>query len=68
VEPLMDTLSTPIDSRAAWRGRDWIYELSESEVADLDAALAHARHTGTALEAMQRDDFSLPHLQPAIAH
>jgi len=70
----MEMLRTPVDSPAAWLGRDerrkcdWSYGLSEGEVTDLDAALAHAKRSGRALDALQRDDFPLPHLQPAIAH
>ena len=69
----MQIVRSPLQTPAAWlglderRSTDWIYELSDVEVADLDAGLAHAKKSGKTLEALQRDDFPLPHLAQAIA-
>jgi hypothetical protein len=69
----MEMEHKPLHSPAAWLGRDqrhnqeWLYQLTEAEVADLDAALAQAKRNGKTLETLQRDDFPLPALQPAIA-
>lgn len=69
----MQMVRTPLRTPAAWCGRDernkrdWIYELGEADVAELDAALADAKESGHTLETLQRADFPLPRLQPAIA-
>jgi hypothetical protein len=69
----MEIVRTPVHSPAAWRGRDerhnqdWIYQLSDDEVADLDAALAQVTRSGKTLDTLQRADFPLPRLQPTIA-
>lgn len=61
----------PTEGPAAWRGpematrTDWIVELGAAEIAELDAAIRHAKATGRALPALRREDFSLPRLAAA---
>lgn len=63
---------SPSSSEAAWRGpamaarRDWIHQLSAAEIADLDRAVRHARATGKELAALERSDFPLRTLAPAV--
>lgn len=63
---------TPIESRADWRASQWrkddswIYHLSESELAELDDALDHAKRKGLSGTAITRGDFPLPQLGPAL--
>jgi hypothetical protein len=63
---------TPIDDLAAWRGPElrstgaWIHRLSADEIADLDAALAHAKAAGKTLATLRREDFPLPTLTATI--
>lgn len=57
-----------IPSKADWRGRDmrqtsdWIYNLSAAEIAELDAALKHAKAKGLSGIQVARKDFPLPTL------
>lgn len=66
-------LREPLAGPAAWRGADladdpgWRVTLSDSERAELDAALAHARGTGRPTGALTAADFPLPTLAAAIA-
>ena len=63
----------PIDSPAAWVGKtmpkleEMAYRLDADEVAELDAALAHAKQTGKPRKNMLAADFPLPRLAPHIA-
>ncbi len=62
-----------IGGPAAWYGPamaargDWIEQLGENELAELDAASAHAAAEGRQLAAMRKEDFPLPALAPRIA-
>jgi hypothetical protein len=62
----------PLDLPSAWRGpelagrSDWIHVLSEAEVADLERAVAHAKASGKPLAALERADFPLDALAPAV--
>ncbi len=63
--PMNETRTRPVESPAVWTGpemaarRDWIHVLSAAEIADLDAAVAHARASGKPLERLERQDFPL---------
>jgi hypothetical protein len=63
----------PVTSPAAWRGDDlrgserWIDRLDGSDVAEIEAALAHARRTGKPLGELVADDFPLPSLGARLA-
>jgi hypothetical protein len=62
----------PVASPAAWRGddmrrrSDWQVPLASADVAEIEAALAHAQATGKPNAAMTRADFPLPTLAPRI--
>lgn len=62
----------PVVDPAGWtkeelaRTSDWLYALSDREVADLDLAVARVQATGLPLIDVQREDFSLPVLGPAL--
>lgn len=45
---------------------DWIYALNESEIADLDRAVAAVERAGTQLMDVERSGFELPVLGPAL--
>lgn len=63
----------PIDSPAAWRGDGlgsegaWLYRLSAEEIAELKAAVAHARLMGVSWADVTREDFPLTTMQDVIA-
>jgi len=46
----------PLDSPAAWRASDlrkntdWLYQLSEEDITELESAISHAKATGKAIE------------------
>jgi len=62
----------PITGPAAWYGRtlagsdEWIYRLSEPDIAEIDSAVAGVRHRGLAMTEMTKDAFRLPHLGPVL--
>lgn len=63
----------PLASPAAWRGSDlaghddWRVKLEAAQVAELEAALAHAARTGKPTGALVASDFPLPTLAGEIA-
>jgi alpha-ketoglutarate-dependent taurine dioxygenase len=63
----------PLETHAEWRARDvadpsrWTYRLSDAEVAELEAALAHARARCADVLDITREDFPLPTLAARIA-
>lgn len=63
----------PLDAPAAWRGAemarrdDWIVTLSPAQIDELERAAESALARGLGLDAVRREDFSLPMLAPAIA-
>lgn len=63
-----ETRLAPVDSPAAWYGRDlqdsdaWIEQLTSTEVDELLAAVASIEARGITLLEMQRSDFRLPTL------
>ena len=64
----------PVTGPSAWYGKDmaasseWIHVLSETEVAEIDAALAKWRATGRDLQEMTQADFVVPTLAVALAN
>jgi len=65
--------SGPISGAAAWAGPEmaahperWIWRLSESEIAEIDAAVAAFKATGTPMEAISEETFVLPTLKPKV--
>jgi len=63
----------PLETHAEWRARDvanrdlWTYRLSEPEIAELEAALAHAKALRADVLDIGRDDFPLPTLAAKLA-
>ncbi len=64
---------SPVRSRACWRAGDllnstkeWIHELTQDQIAELDAALAHAKGRGVSGTKVSREDFPLPTLAPLL--
>ncbi|KAL4447780.1 hypothetical protein ABPG75_004999 [Micractinium tetrahymenae] len=73
VEGLGQELGKPIDHPSAWtaddmkrRQSEWVYLLTADDVAELEAALAHAEATGKAVEDVVLEDFPLPSLGPKL--
>lgn len=68
VEPMK-----PIVDPAVWtkeemsRTKEWIYELSADQIADLDRAVEHAERSGTPVIDIRRENFALPVLGPVLA-
>ena len=68
-EPVVsDAPVTPLEPHAEWRAddvsepADWTLELTGAELAELDAALAHARTVTDDVLDVSADDFPLPTL------
>lgn len=63
----------PLETHAEWRARDvadrarWTYRLNDAEVAELEAALAHAKARCADVLDITREDFPLPTLAGKIA-
>ena len=57
---------------AVWYGRDlvgsdeWIYQLTQSDIAEIDEAVAGVGRCGTAVGEVVKDDFILPTLGPVL--
>jgi hypothetical protein len=77
--PTAATISTPVPLRreiagpSAWVGADmkkreaeWTYQLSATEIAELESAAAAVRVRGLDLAAVSRADFPLPTLGPVL--
>ncbi len=62
----------PYTGPAVWYGRDlvgsdeWIYQLSQSDIAEIDEAIEAVGHRQTPVGELVRDDFLLPTLGPAL--
>ena len=62
----------PLETGAEWRARDiadrslWTYRLTDDDIAELDAALAHAKARCADVLDIGRDDFPLPALGARI--
>jgi hypothetical protein len=63
----------PVRDASAWRGADlvrdpsWLVELTDDDLAELDAALRSVRARDLKLEDVGRADFSLPSFGPKLA-
>lgn len=63
----------PLETHAEWRSREiadrtaWTYRLTATDVAELEAALAHARARCADVLDITRDDFPLPTLAATLA-
>ena len=63
-----------VNSPAEWRGpemarrTDWIHRFTPAEVAEIDAALRHARARGATFDSMTKEDFPLPGFQERISY
>jgi hypothetical protein len=72
-DPTQTIAREPIRARSTWHGpqlagsEDWIHRLTPREVADLERGLALAKASGKPMTALEREDFPLPSLVPAIA-
>lgn len=64
LEPVIDPAGWTREELAA--SEDWIHELSEAEIADLDAAVAGVREKGLGLTDIAKADFPLPVLGPVM--
>ena len=65
--------SRPFQTEAAWRGPElaaqperWTYRLSDAEIAEIEAAVAAVRSSGTALDRISPATFPLPTLGPRL--
>ncbi len=61
-------LSEPVTGACAWRGEDfqtdssWIYQLSPTQISNLDTALSRLNASGCDVPGFTREDFQLPEL------
>jgi hypothetical protein len=64
----MNMLSEPLRCQAAWQAKDlearpdWIYALTEADIAELDAALAETKRQNVGVPAIRKEHFPLPRL------
>ncbi|GAB4822232.1 hypothetical protein N2152v2_009278 [Parachlorella kessleri] len=62
----------PLDSPAAWRAADlrkntdWLYQLSQEDITELETAIQHAHATGKAIQHITQEEFPLPKLGPKL--
>ena len=67
-----DTLTQPVAGPSAWKGRDirdggdWLYQFTETELAEIDSALRAVQAKQLPLEAIGREKFPLPTLGPRL--
>lgn len=70
--PTTDVLREPMTGSCAWQGGvlsrsdDWIYRLSDAEIAELDTAMRAGLARGIPLLDVTREDFPLPTLTPVL--
>jgi hypothetical protein len=64
--------SQPVDDRSVWSGaelegsRDWVYQLTGPDIAELEQAIGHAKSSGKQLAQCTRQDFPLPGLDAVL--
>lgn len=70
---MIDKLPAPIEGDCAWYGPDmaaradeWIYPISEAEVAEVEAALRPLCDRGVEISSIRKEDFPLPLLAPRL--
>ena len=65
--------TTPITGPSAWKGADfegdssWIYHFTQTDIAELEAALACVKRSGLSFPEFGRDQFALPTLSAQLA-
>ena len=63
-----ERINTPITDASAWKGeilqnsREWLTQVTEQNIADMERALADVRARGLSDEQIRQDDFPLPSL------
>ncbi|MPS30621.1 MAG: TauD/TfdA family dioxygenase [Alcaligenaceae bacterium] len=63
-----------ITGPATWRGPEikdskaWVYEFTQAEIDEIDAALRNVRKQGKLISTMMREDFPLPTVSKVIDH
>ncbi len=68
-----NVLDRPYESEAGWKGpelassSDWIYVLTDDDIAELDSALAHVKSQGLKIPNISQADFPLPNLAITLA-
>ena len=66
-------LDRPYESAAGWKGSeltkstDWIYVLTQNDIAELDAALAQVKSRGLEIPNISQADFPLPNLGSTLS-
>ncbi|MEX2451396.1 MAG: TauD/TfdA family dioxygenase [Rhodospirillales bacterium] len=66
-------LKIPVNDQSAWKARDigdsldWAHQLTDTELRELDAALAGVNAKGLPVEKITRADFPLPTLQKRLS-
>ncbi|MEZ4369779.1 MAG: TauD/TfdA family dioxygenase [Polyangiaceae bacterium] len=74
IRPHTELPTGPVSGPAAWRGdelavrEDWLDQLNDDDVAELEAALAFAKGTRKPLAELSLRDFPLPGLQTKLRH
>jgi hypothetical protein len=70
---MTDIATQPIDNAANWKGpdlvntEDWMYRLTDADIAEIDAALAHVKSKGLSIPSIGREDFPLPNLSKKLS-
>jgi hypothetical protein len=70
---MAEILDRPYESDANWKGpelassSDWIYRLTENDIAELAAALQNVKSRGLDIPAIGKQDFPLPTLSKKLA-
>ncbi len=70
---MTEILDRPVDCAANWKGpeiarsTDWIYTLTDADVAELEAALYSVKAKGLTIPDITRADFPLPGLSAKLA-
>ena len=70
---MSDFLEREVAGASVWKGeqigtrKDWIYPVTQTEVDEIDSALAKAKSRGISLFDVGADDFPLPTLAPRLA-
>ena len=69
----MSQIRMPLNGPIAWVGPDmaasdaWLHQLTDAEIAELDAALEVAKASGLPMEQLSRAQFPLPTMAPMLA-
>jgi hypothetical protein len=70
---MTDILDYAYECDANWKGpelaksSEWIYTLSDEDIAELEAALSHVKFRGLEIPAVTKQDFPLPNLSKKLA-